>query len=399
MDRMLFQPARLGSLTVPNRFVRSATYEAMATPRGDITDELVKLYERLGRGQLGAIISGFAFVEPGGRNAARTVGIHNDESVAGWRKVVAAARAEGSAFFVQLAHAGAQTSRLTLRARPQAPSLIRRDPLYLEKPRVLTDEAIEALIQQFGRAARRAREAGADGVQIHAAHGYLIAEFLSPFFNRRTDAWGGSPENRFRFLREIILAVRQHAGDDFPVLVKIVHDDGTPETGMTPELAADVAGRLAGLGIAGLELSAGGTSWAPFRMSRGEVPLEELTRVFPWVVRPMMRRRLGAMSAAAAFEPDYNAAAARVVRRALGEVPLILVGGIRELASMEALVSSGAADLISLCRPLVREPRLVAHLAAGKATAARCTSCNRCFAAVAQRLPLRCYVDGLPTRR
>ena len=193
----------------------------------------------------------------------------------------------------------------------------------------------------------------------------------------------------------MVRAVREQLGDGVPVLVKLVHDDGTPQPGMTPELAADAAGRLAELGVAGVELSRGGTSWAPFQMSRGEVPAREIARVYPLPLRPLIWFKLRRMAAAATFRPDYNADAAKVVKRALGQVPLILVGGVRERSSMERLVREGHADLIGLCRPLIRQPDLVKRLAQGEPRAS-CRSCNLCYAAICHALPLRCYVSGLP---
>jgi len=395
MSEAIFSPIKLGNVTLQNRFVRSATYEALADEGGAVTPELVKLYETLGRGQLGAIISGMAYVSPKGKGAPRQMGIEREDRVAGVRELAAAAKAEGSAFFVQIVHAGAQTSRFVTGCKPVGPTSALRDPTYLEKPRALTVPAIKQIIVDFGRAAGRAVAAGADGVQIHAAHGYLLAQFLSPFFNRRTDEWGSSPAGRFRLLGEVVRAVRERVGEDVPVLVKLVHDDGTPQPGMTPQLAADAAGRLAELGVAGVELSRGGTSWAPFQMSRGDVPWREIARILPLPLRPLAWLKLRKMAPAATFTADYNADAAVVVKRALGDVPLILVGGVRERASMERLVREGKADLIALSRPLVRQPNLVKKLAEGEPRAS-CRSCNLCYAAVCHALPLRCYVSGLP---
>jgi len=398
-DSILFEPLRLGGVESPNRFVRSATYEALATDEGAITPQLVRYYRTLGRGRIGVIISSIAYVSPEGKGPPRVMGIEQDDRIPGLRDLATAAKAEGSAFFVQLVHAGGQASKRIMHQRPLAPSDHLRDPMLFERPRALTGEEIERIIDDFSAAALRAMEAGADGVQLHGAHGYLIAEFLSPFFNQRTDEWGGSPENRFRFLREVILNIRRRAGEDVPVMVKMVHDDGTPEPGMTPELAADVAGRLAELGVAALELSAGGTNWAPFRMCRGEVPVDELARAFPWWIRWLTKKRLRAMMDKAALEPNYNAGPAEVVKEALGEVPLILVGGLREMADMQRLVSSGPADMVSLCRPFIRQPRLVKWFELGKYSQTTCTSCNRCFAAIFNTLPLRCYVKGLPKKK
>ena len=155
----------------------------------------------------------------------------------------------------QLVHAGRQTTKAVIGQTPIGPSDKGRDPINFVKPKKMTEEQIREVIQAFGKAASRAIEAGADGVQIHAAHGYLVNQFLSPFFNRRTDDWGGSDENRFRFLREIILETRRVLPEGMPILVKLNTHDHTPQEGVTPPLATRYAKWLAELGIDGLELS------------------------------------------------------------------------------------------------------------------------------------------------
>jgi 2,4-dienoyl-CoA reductase-like NADH-dependent reductase (Old Yellow Enzyme family) len=392
MGGVLFEKFRLGSVELPNRFVRSATYESMAARDGAVTPQLIHYYRMLGKGQIGAIISGTASVSPSGNGFPLAMSLERDDFIDGFREMVSTAKEGGSAFFVQLWHGGGQANPQFLGHPPLAPSSLPLGPLSMGTPRELTHEEIVGIIDDFGTAAARAMEAGADGVQIHGAHGYLVAEFLSPYFNRRSDEWGGSPENRFRFLSEVIASVRSHAGDDVPVLVKIVHHEGTPEPGMTPELAADVAGRLSELGIAGLELSAG-SGWAPFHSVRGELPIDEVIQMFPAELQPTMRDKLQEFVEDSAFEPNFNANAAPIVKGRLEGVPFILVGGLRDLASMEELVSSGTTDLVSLCRPLIRQPHLVKRFAEGTADTATCEYCNRCLAAVFRAFPLRCYSD------
>ena len=187
----LFQPAQLANLQVKNRFVCSATYECMATEAGEVTDGVVKRYRNLARGDVGLIITGHLYVHPLGRGAKRMLGIHDDRMIPGLMKVVESVHQEGGKIVFQLNHAGRQTTKEIIGQTPVGPSDKGRDPVNFVKPKKMTEEQIKEVIQAFGKAASRAIEAGADGVQIHAAHGYLVNQFLSPFFNRRTDDWGG----------------------------------------------------------------------------------------------------------------------------------------------------------------------------------------------------------------
>lgn len=393
----LFEPCNLGPLELSNRLVRSAAYEAMAAPDGAVTPALVRLYRSLGRGEIGAVVTGYMNVRADGKAAFKQVGIEHDRRVPGLAQLAAAIKERGSRAIFQLHHAGASTISDVTGYTPLSPSAAHRDPMFFSKAQALTVAQIEQLIASFAAAARRAAEAGADGIQLHAAHGYLINQFLSPFHNLRQDDWGGSAQGRYRFLGQVLAAVRAEVGQQLAVLVKLSVDDGTPQPGCTAESAADVAGRLARDGIDGVEISSGATTWAPFTMSRGAAPAAELSRAFPWLLRGVMRKRIQANAALSPpFEEAYHAAAAPAVKAALGQVPLILVGGNRTLEQMELQLEAGHADLISLCRPFVRQPRLAQLLRDKKATAASCTNCNNCFAGVAIGLPLRCYAKGLP---
>ena len=258
----------------------------------------------------------------------------------------------------------------------------------------MNEADIAATIQAFANAARRAKQAGADGVQLHAAHGYLLNEFLSPFYNRRRDAWGGSAEKRFRFVREIIAAVRTAVGGSIPVLIKINTCDFTPKPGITPELASRYAAWLRAAGIDAVEVSSG--TFYSFHTVRGEIPLDELARGLPAWMRPLAKLKFKSMIKPCAFEEGYNLPGAKAVRQELGDVPLILVGGMRRQQQMEEVLKNGDADLISMSRPFVREPSLVEKFRDRKSDAASCVSCNMCFAAVFNNLPLRCYRKGLP---
>jgi len=386
-----FSPMKIRDMEVKNRFVRSATYECMAKETGEVTDELVNLYRHLAAGEVGLIITGYTFIHPLGRAFKYHAGIHNDEMIPGLKRMVDAVHREEGKIVFQISHAGRQTTKATIGQAPIGPSSTGRDPVNFVKPRQMSEEDIHLAITSFGHAARRAHEAGADGVQLHGAHGYLINQFLSPFFNHREDAWGGSDENRFRFLKETVREVKKAIGDGMIILVKLNTNDFTPQEGITPPLAVKYASWLAELGIDGLEISCGTGLYSFMNMSRGEVPVDEFVSGLPWWKKPLARLTLNKLVGKYDLEEGYNLEAAKLIKPVLGEVPLIPVGGLRNLRHMEEVLERKWADCISMSRPFIREPDLVRRFREGKAEFASCVSCNRCLAAINNDMPLRCY--------
>jgi 2,4-dienoyl-CoA reductase-like NADH-dependent reductase (Old Yellow Enzyme family) len=279
---------------------------------------------------------------------------------------------------------------------PLAPSAVGRDPVNFVKPKAMSESEIRDTVRAFGAAASRAVEAGADAVQIHGAHGFLISEFLSPFFNVRTDAYGGTDENRFRFLKEVFLEVKANVPAGYPVLVKINADDHTPTPGVTPAIAAAYAGWLAALGIDGVEVSCGTSLYSFMNLCRGDVPTYELVSVLPWWKKPVGRIMIGKLEGKYDLEEGYNLPAAKRIKASLGSVPLLLVGGMRSIDHMEQVINEGNADFISMSRPFIRDPYLVRKLRDGKIDTVSCVSCNRCLAAVAGEIPVLCYNKKFP---
>ena len=393
---MLFEPIDIGPLTIKNRFVRSATYEAMASENGEVTEELIRLYRNLAKGQAGLIIAGYSYVLPSGKCMKHETGLHDDAMIAGWKRLVDAVHDEGGTIAIQLVHGGIQSLKEKGTRSIRGPTGGIRNSVNFGKSSEMTDSEIRETIEAFGAAASRAISAGVDAIQIHAAHGYLASEFLSPFFNRREDSWGGSDENRFKFLKEVILAVKNGLPSEKALLIKLNAADHVKGGGITPELALVYARWLADLGIDGLELSCGTTFFSPFNMCRGNIPYDDLSRKFPKWQRPLVKSIMKQMFKSRALEGEYNMDAAKIIKPVLGKVPLILVGGVRSVARMESIIREGHADMVSMCRPFVREPFLVKDIKDGKIDAVTCTSCNRCFAAVFNEIPLACYAKGLP---
>jgi 2,4-dienoyl-CoA reductase-like NADH-dependent reductase (Old Yellow Enzyme family) len=221
-------------------------------------------------------------------------------------------------------------------------------------PREMTLAEIVDTVDAFAQAARRAKVAGFDAVQLHAAHGYLIGQFLSPHSNRRTDAWGGDLEGRLRFLAAVCEAVRGQVGPDYPVLIKLGMMDNLEQVpdGLTPDDGARIVARLAGLGLDAVEVSGGYGGSSDFNI----------------------RLAVGSKAPEAYFRPLARQA------KAVSELPVILVGGLRSRAVMDEVLVAGDADMLSLCRPLIREPDLPNRLQSGEATEAACISGGRCWA-------------------
>ena len=393
---ILFEPIKMANLEIKNRFIHSGTCESAATARGQVTDELVQRYRRLAQGEIGLIIPGYLYVHPLGRSMQYQTGIYDDELIPGLGRLVDAVHEQGGKIVFQLAHGGRQSQKKLIGQTPMGPSDRPRDPNLFFRPKKMTEEQIQVAIHAFGRAATRALEAGADGIQINGCHGYLVSQFLSPFFNDREDAWGGSDEKRFRFLRGVYLQIRKALPEGMPVLIKMNAYDHTPQVGVTPPLAAKYAGWLAELGIDMVEVSSGSVHFSPWHVCRGEVPVDEVAQsMSPWM-RPVARAILKSQVGKYDLEEGYNLEFARAIRPAIGEMPLAAVGGLRRLSHMEEIVARGDADLISLCRPLIREPHLVKHFREGKTESAACESCNRCTAAMVNGMPVRCYCKGFP---
>jgi len=365
----LFESCILNGMVLANRFVRSATWEGLATQDGAATPKLVKMMEELALGEVGLIISGHAYVNREGRGSPGQLGAYSDELIPGLADMATAVHAAGGRIALQISHAGIRSAPVPGGPEPAGPS-----PVLLETGpagRAMTQEDMAALCLDFARAAVRAKTAGFDAVQIHAAHGFLLSEFLSPFFNQRTDDYGGSRENRARLVLEVLKAVRNAVGRDFPVLIKMNSEDFLPG-GLTVEDMVATAELLQQAGIDAIELSGGTFLSGKLSFSRTG---SRTTKADP------------------AHSEAYYEAAARSYKRAV-KTPLMLVGGIRTLETARSLVAEGVADHICLCRPLIREPHLVARWRAGDTGPALCVSDNGCFQPAREGKGIYCTLDA-----
>ncbi|WP_411890267.1 NADH:flavin oxidoreductase/NADH oxidase family protein [Yoonia sp. SDW83-1] len=331
-----------GRIAAPNRILKSAMSEVMAVQGVFLpTDAHYRVYERWATGGTGIIVTGNVMIdrtalgEPG--NVVLEDDTHLDRFTA-WADAVHRANSD-TRFWMQINHPGKQSPKF-LTPAPVAPSAVALGAgleASFATPRALEPEEIEALIQRYATTAALAQRAGFDGVQIHGAHGYLVSQFLSPHHNRRTDDWGGSPENRRRFVMEVYRAVRQAVGPDFPVSIKMNSAD-FQKGGFEGEEAYDLITALSDEGIDLIEIS-GGNYESPAmtgaRQSSGERE---------------------------AYFLDFAAEA-----RKRTDVPLAVTGGFRSVAAMEAALASGATDFVGIARALTLDPELPRHAAADPA--------------------------------
>lgn len=359
----MFEGTEINGMKLANRFVRSATWEGMAGDDGSCTPKLVNLIRELAKGGVGLIITGHAYVRQDGQAGHWQLGVYKDELVQGLREMTQAVHDHGGRIVLQAAHAGFFASASLTRQTPLAPSRV--EGLARSARKEMTLDDIHEIVEAFGQAAHRAKEAGFDGVQIHGAHGYLLSQFLSPAFNKRTDAYGGPVENRARALLEVLQGVRTAVGEDFPVLVKMNSQDFL-DNGLTSEDSLKVGTLLQEGGIDAIELS-GGTL----------------------ISRKLSPSRMGVKSE---DKEAYFREAAKAFKEAL-QVPIIMVGGIRSFHLAERLVEEGYADYVSMSRPFIREPYLVTRWASGDLRKADCISDNQCFGPAMAGDGIYCVVE------
>jgi 2,4-dienoyl-CoA reductase-like NADH-dependent reductase (Old Yellow Enzyme family) len=360
----IFEDTRINGMTLKNRLVRSATWEGMCEPDGSPTPKLKECYTDLAKGGVGLIVSGCTFVRPDGKGFPGQMGIHTEIFAAEMKALTAAVHDQGGKICMQLHHAGGQTTAATIGSRPVAPSGV-AVAQFPETPAELSLEDIAELVELFSVGATRAREYRFDAVQLHAAHGYLINEFLSPLTNRRSDIYGGNVENRSRFLMEVYRGVRSTVGNDFPVLVKLNGADNL-EGGLGPADALYAAMALDKEGIDAIEVSAGTPASG------------DLSPVRPGSV--------------AGKQEAFNLSLAGVIKKSV-RCPVATVGGIRSIEVAEEIIRKGEADYISLCRPFIREPGLAKRWQSGDRAPATCISCNGCFKPGLNEGGIYCVVD------
>ncbi len=374
---VLFEPHRIGKLTIRNRFVRASTSETMCNPDGIASDDYIGLYRTLARGGAGLILTGHMFVHPRGRYQKRQAGIHDDAMIPGLSRLTKEVHEDGGTIFAELSHAGSQCRVESI--APLAPSPIEN---FISKrmPQEASEADIQEVIKAFGQGARRAREARFDGIHVHAGHGYLISEFSSPHSNERTDHWGGDADRRSNFIMAVYREIRAAVGPDFPVTIKLGMADSMPGGLEIPE-SVERALALAEAGADAIEVSVGIMHVSTNSSIGRFVAVTPRRALEDWVVH----RAIYPSSPQAYFLPGAEALRAR-----MKTTPMMLVGGIRSTEMMEKLVGDGIVDFVSMARPYIREPDFPNQVKAGRRGVVDCVSCNIC--AVHEGIdPLQCW--------
>lgn len=350
----------------------------MADSRGRIGDDYVTIHEDLARGGVGLAFTGHIFSHLRGRYGELQAGLHNDDSIPGFQRVTAAVHRHGGSIFAQIAHAGSQSMSFT--TLPLAPSAV-DNVMTGRRVEAATDDEIHEAIDGFRSAARRAAEAGFDGVHLHGANGYLISEFRSPLTNLRDDEWGGSQDRRDRFAVEVIRAIRAELPASMGFTMKVGLADLVDEPGgLTPVAAVAGVRSFVAAGLDGVEVSSNLMSDYVSASIRGYIAVDRRRAVEDLLFHRLFK----------AAEPEgYFLPFAEAVRGSV-DTAVILVGGMRRVDTISEIIDSGRADFISMARPFIREPDLAIRLANGQQLGAECVSCNICLMHD-EHHPLRCW--------
>ncbi|MFX1364986.1 MAG: NADH:flavin oxidoreductase [Promethearchaeota archaeon] len=351
--KTLYSPEKIANIQIKNRIVRSATFMASSEKYGYVGENLININSKLASGGTGLIISGYTAVDPGGTASPYQECIYNDSFIPGQKKLVKAVHEYPDVkFALQIAHTG------RLGYHPKYPT-VAPSPIPVKEtgiiPRELTSEEIEELVQKFIDSGRRGYECGYDMVQLHAAHGYFLSNFISPYTNKRTDEYGGSIENRARIIINIYNGLRDELGKDFPIMIKLQIDDFIPN-GLQFEEGIKFAKLFSEIGFDAIEPSGG----------------SEETRV-------LTKKSYPSLIIKSSDDENYFLPYAKKIKPLMKNCKLILVGGIRDPLQANKIIQDKNTDFISLCRPLIYEPDLPNRWKAGDHSPAKCISCNNCF--------------------
>ncbi len=361
----LFDETVINSMTMRNRIVRSATWEGVCDQDGRPTEKVGDFYRDLAQGGVGLIITGYTFVRPEGKQLPGKMGIHTDEFAPDYERLTGAVHDAGGTIAVQLVHAGGETDSAAAGRQPLAPSAVKVDQ-FPETPAELTKDEINEIITAFGQGAGRAKTWGFDAVQLHGAHGFLINQFLSPLTNRRDDEYGGSIENRSRFLVEVYREVREKVGADYPVLIKMNGADNL-DGGLEIDDTVYAAQKISDMGIDAIEVSSGTPASGEMNPVRMKINKPE--------------------------KEAYNLEFARRIKDAVS-CPVMVVGGFRSFEVADKALRDDGMDYIAMARPLIREPDLANRWQQGDRSMAACISCNSCFMAGINEGGIYCVVKA-----
>ncbi|MFX1454997.1 MAG: NADH:flavin oxidoreductase [Promethearchaeota archaeon] len=361
--KTLFTPQKIGSVEIKNRIVRSATFEHRAEKYGYVGRKILNFYSELALGGTGLIITGFTGISPSATGSPYQLRLDNDSYIPGHIDLVNLVHDQSDAkLAIQIVHLGRQCEHPKF--VPIAPSPIREKTTGL-MPRELKTEEVYDLIKKFKDTSVRAYECGYDMVQLHASHGYLLSNFVSPYTNKRKDEFGGTIENMARILVEIFNQTRDELGRNFPITIKLQTDDSVPR-GLTLDTSLKVAKILADTGFDAIEPSGG-------------IYESQLVSINSYPCKLVKSSE----------DENYFLPTAKKLKPLIGKSKLILVGGIKNPLSAEKILNDKHADFISLCRSLIYEPDLPNRWRSGDISPAKCISCNSCLEAM-RKGPVYC---------
>lgn len=371
MTARLWDETDIKSMHLKNRFWRGAIYQDLPTLDGHMTEEYAAIYERVAQGGVSTILTGYARVLENDQPNPRLLGIYDDGFIDEYRAFTDRIHAHDCNIILQIVYGGARTTVPADDRIIWGASAVENERSRIT-PTPMTHDDIETLITAFADAGARAQASGFDGVQIHAAHGYMFSSFLSPHYNRRTDEYGGSIENRGRIIEETLIAVRERVGENFPIFIKFNSQDCMAD-GLTEEDSIALIRHLERHGLDGAEIS-GGNECFPAVAAAG----------------------LGPSRTGLARHKERDSYFAGYARKLAAQtsLPLILTGGNRHFDVMQKLLEEGAADYFGLARPLLSEPDLIRRWRVDESYEPRCLACNKCFTTPGHRCILEIKSGG-----
>jgi 2,4-dienoyl-CoA reductase-like NADH-dependent reductase (Old Yellow Enzyme family) len=370
-----FSPGKLGPLSLRNRSIRAAAFEGMSAQH-NVTDALIKYHSSVSKGGIGMTTVAYASVSKSGLSFEHQLWLR-DEIIPDLRKLTDAIHHEGAAASIQIGHCGNMANSAVTGIRPIAPSggINWYGPTF---PRGMNNLDIAEVIADFKNGVRIAAESGFDAVEVHAGHGYLISQFLSPYTNKRSDEYGGSFENRSRFMRQVLTAVREALPPHMPLIVKMNCWDGF-DGGITKEEALLTAKVIEQCGADAVVVSGGFVSRAPMYVMRGSMPIDVMAYFIRQPFKRFFVKHLGKqLIPSVPFSEGYFMEEAKRIQRAVN-IPVILVGGMNSLSTIKKAMNEGF-EWIAIARALIENPHFVNDLQSQVIQKSACTICNYCVA-------------------
>ncbi|HTQ22106.1 NADH:flavin oxidoreductase [Mycobacterium sp.] len=385
----VFSPAKLGPVTLRNRIIKSATFEAR-TPDALVTDDLIEYHRLPAAGGVGMTTVAYCAVSQGGRTEGNGIWMR-PEAVPGFRRLTEAIHAEGAAVSAQIGHAGPVANARSNQATALAPVRF-FNPIGMRFARKADRDDIDDVLADHALAAKLAVDAGFDAVEIHLGHNYLASSFLSPLINRRDDEFGGSLANRAKVARGLVLAVRRAVDQQIAVTAKLNMADGVRGGISTEESLTTAKWLEEDGGLDAIELTAGSSLVNPMYLFRGNAPVKEFAGAFKPPVRWGIRMTGKKFLREYPYREAYLLRDAKLFRAEL-KMPLILLGGITNRETMDLAMAEGF-EFVAMARALLAEPDLINRIKADERTRSACTHCNLCMPTIYSRT--RCVVTGAP---